>query len=62
MIAAGTIENSTSQWNHRFVLVRKADGSGRLTLDLKKLNDMCRKHGLNPPKIEDVLGEIHGSI
>ena len=49
IIAAGTIENSTRQWNHRYVPVLKTDGSGRLTLDLRQFNDMARIMGLKPP-------------
>ena len=32
-----------------------------MTLDLRQFNKMTRVLGLNPPKVEDVLVDIHGS-
>ena len=61
MLKAGAIEHSTSQWNHRYVLVPKTDGSRRMTLDLRRFNVICRPLGVNSPKVEDVLEDIYGS-
>ena len=54
-MAVGIIEHSTSQWASPLVIVRKKDGSIRITVDYKKLNAVSIVGKWPLPRIDEVL-------
>jgi hypothetical protein len=62
MIAQGIVQHSTSPFASPTILVRKKDGSWRLCVDFRRLNDLTIKDRFPIPLIEDLLDELHGSV
>ena len=57
----GVIEPSNSPWQANVVLIRKPDGSPRVTLDYRRLNDVTRNVASNLPRVEDNFDALGGS-
>ncbi|XP_022040582.1 uncharacterized protein LOC110943134 [Helianthus annuus] len=61
LIDTGVIRNSVSPFAAPVVLVKKKDGSWRMCIDYRKLNDATIKNGFPIPLIEDLMDELGGS-
>ncbi len=61
MLSAGIIRKSKSAWRFAMIVVRKHDGSVRICVDYKKINDACLKESYPLPKIRDTLNQLTGS-
>ncbi|HMB90929.1 MAG TPA: reverse transcriptase family protein, partial [Rhodothermales bacterium] len=61
MLAGGIIEPSMSPWAAPIVYVRKKDGTWRLCVDYRKLNQVARATAYPLPKINDVFTIMRGS-
>ena len=57
----GLIEKSNSPWSAQTVLVRKKDGSWRLCVDYRKLNEKTIKDAYPIPRINDNIDALSGS-
>ena len=57
----GLIEKSNSPWSAQTVLVMKKDGSWRLCVDYRKLNEKTIKDAYPIPRINDNLDALSGS-
>ncbi len=65
LLKAGVIERSTSDWLSPVVLAKKANGTFRLTVDLRALNRIVKPIYFPLPRHEDVtdaLGESQASV
>jgi hypothetical protein len=67
MKAAGMIVDSNSPWSSPIRLVKKPDGSIRLTIDFRKLNNSTVKDSNPLPRIEEIFtylakAKIYSSI
>ena len=56
----GNIQKSTGPWCSPIVLVRKKDGTIRLCVDYRKLNDVTHKDAYPLPRIDDILEALRG--
>jgi transposase InsO family protein len=61
LLDAGIIRDSSSPYASPIVLVRKRDGSIRLTVDYRKLNRLTVKDAYNLPRIEDAFTKLSGA-
>ena len=57
----GFIERSDSPWSAQTVLVKKKDGSWRMCVDYRKLNDKTIKDAYPIPRIDDNLDALSGA-
>jgi len=55
------IQPSTSPWGAPVLLVKKKDGSSRLSVDYRQLNKMTIKNKYPLPRIDDLMDQLHGS-
>ncbi|EPB78884.1 zinc knuckle [Ancylostoma ceylanicum] len=60
LLRAGRIKESDTPWVHNTVLVKKKDGSLRVCLDFRPLNDITIPDYYPLPRIEDILTKIAG--
>jgi hypothetical protein len=58
MILSGMIRESESPWCSPIHLVKKKDGSLRITVDYRKLNDVTIKDSYPIPRIDDMLNKL----
>ena len=61
MLACGAIQHSQSPWSSNVVLVRKANGSLRMCLDLRRLNEKTIRDAYMLPRIDETLDRLHGA-
>jgi transposase InsO family protein/site-specific DNA-cytosine methylase len=61
LLAAGIIRPSMSEWASPVVAVLKPDGTARITVNFKKLNQMTVVPKIPLPNIDDVLQSLGGS-
>jgi len=62
MLDQGVVQHSTSPYASLVVLVGKKDGSWRLCVDYRDLNQMTIKDKFSIPIIEDLLDELGGAV
>ena len=55
LLEKGYIQPFSSPWASPMVTVRKADGSARLCVDFRKINDLTRQTLFYMPRVEEVL-------
>ena len=55
LLSQGYIRPSTSPWSSPMVTVRKPDGSARLCVDFRRINDVTRQMPFYMPRVEEVL-------
>ncbi|KAI5173369.1 hypothetical protein PAEPH01_1923 [Pancytospora epiphaga] len=61
LLKAGIIRRSRSPWASAAVLVKKKDGSPRLCVDFRPINDITKKDAYPLPRIEDILDALSGA-
>ena len=61
MLACGAIRESDSPWSSNVVLVRKKDGSLRLCVDYRKLNERTIRDAYQLPRIDETLDNMVGA-
>jgi hypothetical protein len=57
-VDVGLIRPSYSEFGSPIVFVRKADGSLRLCIDYRGLNEVTRKDAYPLPRVDDTLDEL----
>lgn len=61
MLQSGVIQHSQSAWSSPALLVRKKDGTWRMCVDYRHLNNLTIKSKYPVPIIEELLDELSGS-
>ena len=61
MLRKGLIRPSASPWGSPVNFVDKRDGTTRLCVDYRKLNDVTIKNKYPLPKIEDLFDQLNGA-
>ena len=61
MLQKGLIRPSASPWGSPVIFVDKRDGTTRLCVDYRKLNDVTIKNKYPLPKIEDLFDQMNGA-
>ena len=62
LLSAGLVEPSSGEWRAPMLLVNKPDGTKRVTIDFRKLNDVTVKDVYPLPRIDEILDSMKGSI
>jgi hypothetical protein len=61
MLSRGLIHPNASPWGSPILFVDKQDGTFRLCVDYRKLNEVTIKNKYPLPKIEDLFDQLNGS-
>ena len=62
LLAQGAIEPTQSPWASNVVMVRKKDGSYRMCIDYRALNDLTKKDSYSMVRIDAALDALNGSM
>ena len=62
LLKQGRIEESNGPWSSPVVLARKKDGSYRLCIDYRKLNEVTTRDAQPLPRIDDILESLDGAV
>uniref|UniRef100_A0A1X7U3D0 Reverse transcriptase domain-containing protein n=1 Tax=Amphimedon queenslandica TaxID=400682 RepID=A0A1X7U3D0_AMPQE len=58
MIESGIIEPSTAEWSSPIVLVGKKDGTVRLCVDYRRLNELLTMDAYPIPRVDDIIDRV----
>eukprot|EP00873_Tetraselmis_striata_P015214 jgi/Tetstr1/435478/TSEL_024384.t1 len=61
LLAKGWIRPSKSNYGAPVLFVRKKDGTMRMCVDYRKLNDLTKKDRTPLPRIDELLDSLHGA-
>ena len=61
MVKNGIASPSASPWGSNVILVKKRDGSMRLAIDYRKLNDVTVNDSYPMPNVRDIVDKMKGS-
>ena len=61
LLSTGRVEQSQSPWSSPVVLARKHDGTYRMCIDFRRLNQCTQKDALSLPRTDDVLEALGGA-
>ena len=61
MLKQELIEPSESPWSSPIVLIRKKNGTMRLCIDYRKVNDVTKKDSFPVARIDDKLDALSGA-
>eukprot|EP00873_Tetraselmis_striata_P011441 jgi/Tetstr1/431705/TSEL_021230.t1 len=61
LLAKGWIRPSKSNYGAPILFVRKKDGTMRMCVDYRKLNDLTKKDRTPLPRIDELLDSLHGA-
>src|SRR5574338_1396818 len=59
LLKKGFIRRSISKWGAPVVFATKADGSLRLCVDYRELNNVMKKNKYPVPRIDDLFDQLH---
>jgi hypothetical protein len=62
LLDMGHIRPSTSPFTSSVVLVKKKDGTMRMSIDYKELNKKTIKNWYPIPRIDELIDELHGAV
>jgi hypothetical protein len=62
LLAKGLIRPSSSPWGAPIIFVDKKDGTRRMCIDYRALNDVTIKNKYPLPRIEDLFDVLRGAI
>ena len=62
LLSMGSIRNNNNPFASPFLLVRKANGSWRVCIDYKALNNIIVKDKFPIPIIDELLDELNGAV
>ncbi|CAF5035025.1 unnamed protein product, partial [Rotaria socialis] len=58
LMGSGIIEHSTFPWSSPVVSVKKKDGTTRLCVDYRRLNQITTKDAFPLPRIDDIYDQL----
>ena len=58
MLNKGIIQESNSPWSQPLVIVTKKDGSPKVCVNFKKLNDILKQQIFPMPRVDKVLDSL----
>ena len=61
MLERKIIRPSNSPYSAPIVLVTKKDGSNRMCVDFRKLNEVTKEDAFPLPRIDQILDHLHGA-
>ena len=61
LLEAGLIEPSTSAFGAPVLFVQKKDGSLRMCIDYRRLNNITKKNKYPIPRIDELLDQLQGA-
>ena len=61
LLKNNVIERSNSPYSFCVVLAEKSDGTIRICIDFRPLNDVTIKDSYPLPRIEDLITQLHGA-